>query len=57
LFTEPTKKARALLEKWYGKKRAAKIRYAEIFEICEYGNQPSTEEIRRLFPFFPVKRV
>ena len=56
-FVEPTKKARALLEKWYGKKAAAKIRYAELFEICEYGHQPSVEEIRRLFPFFPKKRT
>lgn len=29
------------------------IRYAEAFEITEYGMQPSEAEIRRLFPFFP----
>jgi len=55
MFREPAKKARKSLEKWYGKERAAKIKYAELFEICEYGNQPSDEEIRRLFPFFPNK--
>ena len=32
---------------------AAAIRYAEAFEITEYGMQPSEDEIRRLFPFFP----
>jgi len=33
--------------------RAAKVQYAEAFEICEYGRQPSESEIRELFPFFP----
>jgi LmbE family N-acetylglucosaminyl deacetylase len=56
-FDEPAKTARALLEKFYGRKTASKIRYAELFEICEYGHQPSVEEIRRLFPFFPKKRL
>jgi hypothetical protein len=26
--------------------------YAEAFELCEYGSQPSDEELKRLFPFF-----
>jgi len=37
----------------YGLEAGAKVRYAEAFEICEYGRRPSAEEIRRLFPFFP----
>jgi hypothetical protein len=41
---------RASLEKWYGKERADKVKYAEAFELCEYGAQPNDEEIRRLFP-------
>jgi len=40
------------LEKRYGA-QAARIQHAEAFEITEYGRQPSEEEIRRLFPFFP----
>ena len=40
------------LEEYYGKDRAAKVQYAEAFEICEYGRRPSKEEIKRLFPFF-----
>jgi len=40
------------LEEWYGKDRAAKVQYAEAFEICEYGRRPDKAEIRRLFPFF-----
>ena len=41
------------LVRWYGEERAEQVRYAEAFEICEYGRQPSENEIRRLFPFFP----
>jgi LmbE family N-acetylglucosaminyl deacetylase len=44
---------RPSLQKRYGP-AASKIRYAEAFEITEYGSQPSEEEIRRLIPFFPV---
>jgi hypothetical protein len=42
------------LKKWYGPKRAKQARYAEAFEICEYGHQPDDDEIRRMFPFFPA---
>ncbi len=42
--------ARAALEKWYGKERAAKVQHAETFEIGEYGRRPSDEELKRLFP-------
>jgi len=41
---------RATLEKWYGKDKAAQFRYAEAFEICEYGRQPKEEDLRKLFP-------
>jgi N-acetylglucosamine malate deacetylase 1 len=40
------------LVKWYGQERGKTVRYAEAFEICEYGRQPSTEELKKLFPFF-----
>ena len=40
---------RSSLEKWYGKEKAAQVKYAEAFEICEYGAQPNDEEIKRLF--------
>jgi N-acetylglucosamine malate deacetylase 1 len=39
------------LVSWYGDERAKKIRYAEAFEICEYGRMPNKAEIRKLFPF------
>jgi len=37
------------LEKWYGPGGRA-VKHAEAFEICEYGKQPTEEEIRLLFP-------
>jgi LmbE family N-acetylglucosaminyl deacetylase len=40
------------LEKRYGA-QAAGMQHVEAFEITEYGRQPSEEEIRKLFPFFP----
>ena len=41
------------LIKWYGEAAANEIKFAEVFEICEYGRQPSDKEIRQLFPFLP----
>ena len=46
---------RNTLIKWYGEKRANEIKFAETFEICEYGRQPTDQEIRQLFPFLPAK--
>ena len=37
------------LSKWYGSK-ADQVKYAEAFEICEYGRYPDENEIRQLFP-------
>lgn len=41
---------RLSLIKWYGEDQGKQVKYAEAFEICEYGKRPSDEEIRRLFP-------
>lgn len=40
----------AAIAKWYGADRAKQVHAAEAFEICEYGRQPSEEDLRRLFP-------
>ncbi len=40
---------KAGLSKWYGSK-ADQVKYAEAFEICEYGSIPNDEEIKRIFP-------
>jgi len=43
-------KIKQSLTKWYGAEKTKSIKYAEAFEICEYGGHPSDEEIRKLFP-------
>ena len=43
---------RQSLVKWYGKEKGEKVKFAEAFEICEYGRIPDEKEIRRLFPLF-----
>jgi len=45
----PNNVIRESLKKWYGDK-ANNIQHAEGFEICEYGKQPTDEEIKQLFP-------
>jgi len=51
----PVKLYREELAKWYGADKAKTIKYAEAFEVGEYGRQPSEKELRELFPFFPEK--
>ena len=43
------------LIRWYGEEKGKQVKYAEAFEICEYGRRPSPAELRKLFPFFSVK--
>ena len=47
---KPNPEVRKALEKWYGKEKADQIKYAEAFEICEYGSPATMEDIKRLFP-------
>ncbi len=54
-FASTADRFRSRLAELYGADRAPAIKYAEAFEICEYGRQPSKEEIRRLFPFLPAR--
>jgi N-acetylglucosamine malate deacetylase 1 len=35
-----------------GPEKGKAVKYAESFEICEYGSQPSRAELMRIFPFF-----
>lgn len=43
-------KYRDRLIETYGEEKGSAIRYAETFEICQYGRRPSPEEIRAMFP-------
>lgn len=45
-------KYRDLLVKLYGPEKGKAVKYAETFEICEYGRRPSMDEIKKLFPFY-----
>ena len=40
----------AALSRRYGPARARDIRHAEAFQVCEYGRQPSPEELEEMFP-------
>lgn len=45
-------KFREVLIRYYGAERGRAVKFAEAFEICEYGRQPTEAEIRELFPFY-----
>ena len=40
------------LVRMYGEERGKAVKYAEAFEVCEYGRRPNQAELRKLFPFF-----
>jgi len=40
------------LGEWYGVEKGNQVKFAEAFELCEYGAQPDKQELKRLFPFF-----
>lgn len=42
---------RAKLVEELGAERGNAVKFAEAFELCEYGSQPSATELKRLFPF------
>jgi N-acetylglucosamine malate deacetylase 1 len=38
-----------------GEEKGKAVKYAESFEVCEYGTQPTRTELLRIFPFFEGK--
>jgi LmbE family N-acetylglucosaminyl deacetylase len=38
-----------------GDEKGKAVKYAESFEICEYGSQPTHADLMRIFPFFDGK--
>lgn len=47
-FAKTAARFRKELVEKYGEEKGSKIRYAEAFQVCEYGN-PMTKELRELF--------
>jgi LmbE family N-acetylglucosaminyl deacetylase len=43
-------KYRDRLAALYGKEQAAKVKYAEAFELTQYGRQASVDELKSMFP-------
>jgi hypothetical protein len=41
---------RQAIEERYGPGAADRIKRVETFELCEYGSQPTLDELRALFP-------
>jgi LmbE family N-acetylglucosaminyl deacetylase len=52
-FAATADRCRSKLIDLYGPEDGARVRFAEAFEVCEYGRKPTPEELRKLFPFFP----
>ena len=42
---------RDALVKFYGGEQGRKVKYAQAFEVCEYGRQPSRDDLKEMFPF------
>jgi LmbE family N-acetylglucosaminyl deacetylase len=46
---------RSKLIELLGEEKGKAVKFAEAFEVCEYGNQPTKAELLRIFPFFDSK--
>ncbi len=53
LFAAATEKARSVLARSYGDATAKAAKFAEMFEISEYGHQPTADDLAAIFPFVP----
>ncbi len=40
----------AAIKKWYPSKDVSNVQHVEFLEICEYGKQPTEQEIKEFFP-------
>ena len=50
-FSETADRFRDKLIELYGEDRGGRVRYAEAFEVCEYGTSLTAERMELLFPF------
>ena len=50
-FSDTADRFRDKLVELYGSDRGARVKYAETFEVCEYGSSLTAERMELLFPF------
>lgn len=50
-FAKPAARFRSELINKYGEEKGSRVRYAEAFQICEYGRQLDREMIDKIFSF------
>jgi LmbE family N-acetylglucosaminyl deacetylase len=51
-YSQVANRFRSKLIELLGEERGRAVKFAEAFEVCEYGSQPSREELLAIFPFF-----
>ncbi|WP_165234714.1 PIG-L deacetylase family protein [Aquisphaera insulae] len=51
VFARTADRFRPKLIEELGEEKGKAVKYAEAFEVCEYGTQPTKDELRRIFPF------
>jgi N-acetylglucosamine malate deacetylase 1 len=51
-YQNQAERFRTTLSEFYGTDKAAQVRYAAAYEICEYGDHPDKAALKKLFPFF-----
>ncbi len=51
-FMRTANKYREELVDWYGEEKGKQAKFAEAFEVTEYGSQVGKEQLKKLFPFF-----
>jgi hypothetical protein len=56
-FADIADQYRAELIELYGEETGKKIKYAEAFEVCEYGRRPTKEELKKIFPISAPKSI
>ncbi|MEM7144631.1 MAG: PIG-L family deacetylase [Verrucomicrobiota bacterium] len=54
-FMRTADKYRDELREWYGEEAGNDVKFAEAFQLTEYGSKASEAELKRLFPFFGVE--
>ena len=52
---KPDKSTLEAVKKWYPNVDVANVKQVEVFEICEYGKQPTAQEIKEMFPMLGSK--